>query len=345
MRKDTAEMTSMEDKDRNAQGKGGRLALAAGVAGIVLVIFVIWGIWLAMHPKAEPLQGMIDATAVDVAAKIPGRLESVAVKEGDRVEKGALIATLSIPEIEAKVRQAQAVERARAAQSSLAREGARPQEKEAAQAMYERAAAAEELAQKSFERMERLFKEGFVPAQRLDEASANLKAARKAALAAREQWSIAETGARRQEREAAAAMADQAAGAVTEAKSYAEEAEIRAPIAGEVSRVLLRAGEVAPQGFAVATVVDLGDQWAAFHLREDELARVRVGTVLKVKIPAVGGPERDFKVYFISPKADYATWRATRQNSGYDLKTFEVRARPVEAIDGLRPGMTALIER
>lgn len=341
----------METEVKKAQGngkekeKGGKLAIAALVAGIVLVLFVIWGVWLAMHPAPEPLQGQIDATTVDVAAKIPGRLETVDVKEGDRVEKGALVATLSIPEIEAKMRQAQAVERAREAQASLAQEGARPQEREAARAMYERAAAAEDLAQKTFDRVERLFKEGFVPAQRLDEASANLRAAQKAALAAKQQWSIAETGARHQEKEAARAMASQAQGAVAEVQSYAVESEIRSPIAGEVSRVLLRAGEVAPQGFAVATVVDLEDQWAVFNLREDALQKIRVGTVLKVKVPALGGAPRDFKVYFINPKADYATWRATRQNSGYDLRTFEVRARPVEAIEGLRPGMTALIER
>lgn len=336
----------MSAETETKQKKGGRgLALAAGIAGVLLAVFAVWGVWLAMHPKAEPLQGQIDATAVDVAAKIPGRLEEVAVKEGDAVEKGTLIARLSIPEIEAKVRQAEAVEKARQAQSSLAQEGARPQERAAARAMYERAEAAAELAQKTYDRVARLYKEGFVPAQRMDEASANLTAAKNAAAAAKEQWSIAETGARRQEREAAAAVAAQAADAVAEAKSYAVEANIVSPIAGEVSRVLLRAGEVAPQGFAVATVVDLSDQWASFNLREDELAEIRKGSVLKVKIPAVGGAPKDFEVYFISPKADYAAWRATRQNSGYDLRTFEVRARPVSPIEGLRPGMTALIER
>ena len=339
------------DSEKKAGGEtaaerksGWLLPLLALIAAAALIAFVAWGVWTAMHPKAAPLQGQIDATTIDVAAKIPGRIEQMSVKEGDQVAKGGLIARIAIPELEAKVRQAKAVESARAAQASLADEGARPQEIAAARALYERAAAAAELAQKTHDRVASLYKQGFVPAQKLDEAVANLKASRKAAAAAKEQWSIAQTGARRQEKAATKALAAQAAGAVDEVSSYAKEAEVTAPQAGEVSRVMLRAGEVAPQGFPLVTLVDLSDQWAAFNLREELLADIRMGTVLQVKIPALGAVH-PFRVYFISPKADYATWRATRQDAGYDARTFEVRARPEKPIEGLRPGMTALIER
>ncbi|MDL2058409.1 efflux RND transporter periplasmic adaptor subunit [Mesosutterella sp. AGMB02718] len=344
--KETSQTLPERPDERTARRRRSRiLGAVAAAAGLALIGFIVWGVWLASHPKAPPLQGQMDATTIDVAAKVPGRLETVNVKEGDQVSKGQVIATLYVPEIEAKVRQAEAYEKARQAQESLAQEGARPQEIQAAKAQYERAQAAEELAQKTYERISRLYREGFVPAQRLDEVTANLKAARKQSQAAREQWSIAQTGARRQEKQAAAALAAQAAGTVAEAKSYAEEAKIVSPISGEVSRVLLREGEVAPQGFAVVTVVNLNDQWASFNLREDELKDLRMGSVIRVKIPAIGGGAHDFKIYFINPKADYANWRATRQNSGYDLRTFEVRARPVSPVEGLRPGMTALIER
>ena len=156
---------------------------------------------------------------------------------------------------------------------------------------------------------------------------------------------MAVPGPRRQDRAAATAVAAQAQSALEEALSYQSEASVKSPISGEVSRLLLRAGEVAPQGFPLITVVDLNDIWAAFNLREDQFPGIRVGTILKVKVPMVDGAAHDFRVYFISPKADYATWRATRENKGFDLKTFEIRARPVDPIPGLRPGMTALIDR
>ena len=153
------------------------------------------------------------------------------------------------------------------------------------------------------------------------------------------------TGSRRQDKAAANAVAAQAQSALEEALSYQSEASVKSPISGEVSRLLLRAGEVAPPALPLIPVVDLNAGWAAVTLREAEFPGISVGTILKVKVPMVDGAAHDFRVYFISPKADYATWRATRENKGFDLKTFEIRARPVDPIPGLRPGMTALIDR
>lgn len=151
-------------------------------------------------------------------------------------------------------------------------------------------------------------------------------------------------GARRQEKTAAEALAAQAAGGVAEASSLAGEAEVRTPASGEVTRVVMHAGEVVPAGFPVVLVTDLADSWAVFNIREDELKNIRVGTILKANIPALGA-DMDFSVYWINPRGTYATWRATRQSSGYDLRTFEVRARPSAPNPDLRPGMTVIIDR
>ena len=338
-------MASGKENGNAPRSKRTLIAVAGGAVLLAVAAFIGWGVWLALHPAPEPLQGQIDATTVDVAAKIPGRVEVLSVKEGDQVKQGDEIAKLYVPEIEAKVRQARAAVRARSEKANLAEEGARPQEIKAARAVYERAKAAETLAHKTYERISKLYSEGFVPAQKLDEARANLDASAGQARAAKEQWDIAVTGTRRQDKAAANAVAAQAQSALEEALSYQSEASVKSPISGEVSRLLLRAGEVAPQGFPLITVVDLNDIWAAFNLREDQFPGIRVGTILKVKVPMVDGAAHDFRVYFISPKADYATWRATRENKGFDLKTFEIRARPVDPIPGLRPGMTALIDR
>ena len=97
-------------------------------------VFIGWGIWQAMHPAPVPLQGLMDATTVSVAAKVPGRLAAVTVKEGDQVAAGDAVARLTLPEIEAKVAQAKALHEAAAAKADMAQEGARTEELDAARA-------------------------------------------------------------------------------------------------------------------------------------------------------------------------------------------------------------------
>ena len=306
--------------------------------------FIGWGIWQAMHPAPVPLQGLMDATTVSVAAKVPGRLAAVTVKEGDQVAAGDAVARLTLPEIEAKVAQAKALHEAAAAKADMAQEGARTEELDAARADLARARAGEHLARVTNTRVAALFKDGLVSTQKRDEAAAQLKASSELAAAAAAKVTALENGARRQEKTAAEALATQAAGGVAEASSLAGEAEVRTPASGEVTRVVMHAGEVVPAGFPVVLVTDLADSWAVFNIREDELKNIRVGTILKANIPALGA-DMDFSVYWINPRGTYATWRATRQSSGYDLRTFEVRARPSAPNPDLRPGMTVIIDR
>lgn len=321
---------------------------APAIAGLAVLIgaavFVGWGVWKATNPEPVPLQGTVDATTVSVAAKIPGRIGTVNVKEGDVVSAGDVVAVIEIPEIEARLAQASALKRAAAAKADLAEEGARTQEIDAARATLERARAGETLAKKTFDRIDALYREGLVASQRHDEARAQLQNARELVAAARAQLSALEEGARRQEKEAARALLAQAEGGVSEATSLAGESDVKSPIAGEVTRVVMEPGEVAPAGFPLVLVTDVSDPWVTFNLREDDLKGVTVGRRFAAHVPALGGTF-DFSVYWINPRGDYATWRATRQSSGYDLRTFEVRARPVEAIPNLRPGMTVVVDR
>lgn len=165
-----------------------------------------------------------------------------------------------------------------------------------------------------------------------------------ATLAAKSQYDMAVRGAREDEKAAADALSRQAAEGVAEVSSLASEAQLKAPRAGEVSRIVLHAGEVTPAGFPLVTLLDHSDKWVVFNIREDELASIEVGTKLAAEVPALG-TKADFEVYWISPRADYATWRSTRQSTGYDVRSFEVRARPVQPMDALRPGMSVLVYR
>ena len=162
-------------------GAGGRLL---AVFLVCIGVFILWGIWRAAFPPRPPLQGQMEARTISVASKVPGRVARVLVREGDVVRKGQAVAELHLPEVEARLSQAQAQERAARARQSLVDEGARPQEKRAARAEWERARAAADLAAKTYRRISALFRDGLVSAQRYDEVRAEWIAADQQALAA-----------------------------------------------------------------------------------------------------------------------------------------------------------------
>ena len=317
--------------------------LSAAAVACLLVLGV--GFWMGTHPSEEPLYGVMQAKTVDVAAKVTGRVETLPVHEGDTVSAGQLLMTLDIPEVEAKLKEVEALKSAATARQSLVDEGARPQEIRAAKAQMQRAQAGQELAQKTFNRVHALYREGLISKQKHDEALAQKKSADELLAAAKEQYDIALTGARTQEKQAATALTAQATGGVEQVESLVKEKNVTSPVASEISRIYVEIGEVAAAGLPLATLVDLSDQWAVFNIREDDMPKITKGAVLSAEIPALNAKNVQFKVYFINPRGDYATWRATRQSSGYDLRTFEVRARPVQPVSDLRPGMSVIVNR
>ncbi len=313
----------------------------AGVAAALLVV----GLWLSFRPAPVILEGEVEATEIDVAAKVPGRVDAVAVKLGQTVARGDLLFTLESPELRAKLAQAEGARDAAGALRRKADTGARQEEIRAAEQQWLRAKAAAELADVTLERVERLHQDGVVPRQRRDEAEAQARAARAAAASAQAMHEMAVAGAREEDKAAAAAVAAQAGGAVSEVEAYLAETRIEAPQAGEVAALLIDAGEIAPAGFPVVTLVDLNDIWVVFQIREDLLAGIGLGTELTGRVPALGNREVTFKVDYLAALGAYATWRATSASAGFDLKTFEIRARPVAPVPGLRPGMSVIVPR
>ncbi len=326
----------------NSKNKKG--LLLGGVAVAVAAVIGA-GLWMGAHPAPEPFYGVVHAKTVDVAAKVTGRVKALPVTEGQNVKVGETLIELSIPEVEAKLREVQALKSAADAMSNMADEGARPQEIRAAEAQMLRAKAGETLARQTYKRVASLYKDGLISRQKYDEALAQYKSSKELLEMATQQLDIAKTGARVQEKEAAQAKAQQAKGGVDQVESLVKEKNVVSPIAGEVSRLFVEEGEIAAAGIPMATIVDLNDQWATFNIREDDMKAVVKGSLLKAQIPALGEKTYTFKVYFINPRADYATWRATRQSTGFDLRTFEVRARPVDPILNLRPGMSVIVAR
>ena len=312
---------------------------------ITLIVLVILGIsqlqQFATQPREQFLQGQMEARRVLVAGKVPGRIEKLLVHEGDMVRKDSLVAVISSPEIEAKKIQAQGALGAAKAQASKARNGARSEDITALKAMANRAQEAATLAKNTYERVQKLYNEGVLPLQKRDEAETQMKASQSAADAARAQYNQALAGARSEDKAAANALVLQAKGANAEVDAYLEETKIRTPISGEVSLKLAEEGEVVGSGMPIIAVTDLNDSWAVFHLREDYLKNVFKGKKFYLQVPALDKTV-EMVVSYIASVGDYATWRSSKESSGFDLKTFEVRMRPTHKVENLRPGMSVL---
>lgn len=312
------------------------------VGGGLLLALVAVGLWLGLRTPSDQVQGMADADNVNVAAKVTARLARLHVREGDRVAAGQALFELDSPEVAAKERQAEAAVAAAQAVAAKAEEGARSEDIRAAEANWKRAVAGAELARSTFQRVDNLYREGVVTRQRRDEAQAQARSSDELARAARAQYDQALAGARRQDKDAAQAQVRQAEGVVAEVDAARQETVGHAPLAGEVSKRMADVGELVPAGYPVFTLVDIDRMWVAMHLREDQLRGLKTGARLQGSIPALDGRKADFEVYFINPAGDYATWRSTRQSSGYDVRSFEVRVRPLQPIEGFRPGMSVL---
>lgn len=316
---------------------------ATAVVLTAIAAFIGYTFILLLEKEPIVLQGEAEAKQVKISSKIPGRIDSIAVRRGQEVVKGDLIFTINSPEINAKLAQATAVREAAHAQKTKADNGAQREDIEAAYSTYIKAEAAAQLADKTFLRVQNLFSDGVVPEQKRDEAETQMKAARETANAARAVWEKAKNGARSEDKAAAAALVEQAEGAIAEVQAYLGETSINAIFSGEVSGINAEAGELVPAGFPVVTLYDLSDIWATFYVREDMLQHFPMGKEFTATIPGLGHQPFPFKVTYVSPAGDFARWNATKTSGEFDLKSFQVEARPVSKIEGLRPGMTLVV--
>lgn len=314
------------------------------VLGVVVLLLIVWGFWKAAQPPAPYFQGQMEARETDIAPKVTARIRQVLVTEGQQIQAGDLLVEMDSPEVQAKLAQAQAAKDAAQAVADKASNGARPEEVQMARLGWERAQAAANLAKTSYDRVQSLYDQGLVSAQKRDEAQTNWRASAAQAEAARAQYEMAAKGARAEDKSAAAAQARQVDGVIAEVKAAEAETQLRSPVGGEVANVLAKVGELSPQGVSVVTVVDLKDQWVIINVREDFLQRFAVGSRFTGKLPALNNQSAEFEVYYLGVLPDFATWRTTRGSQGFDARTFEVRARPAQPIAGARPGMSVLVE-
>jgi len=315
------------------------------VVALFLGAFIWSGIAFYHSYTTQKLQfqGEVVAQSYNVSSKVPGRIAHVYVKKGDVVKVGDKIFSIYSPEIEAKLKQAKAAMMAAQAKKKQAFKGARKEKIQAAIEQYKKAKAAEELMEKTYKRILKLYEEGVISQQKKDEVYTKYVAAKHTANAAYEMMQMAKKGAREELKEAAKAQEEVYAAKVDEVESYLDDTTQIAFHAGEVSGVLIHEGELAPTGFPVVTLIDLDDVWVRMSIREDFLHLFPKGKEVELFIPAL---EKSYKfvVSYISPMGAFATWKATQSAKGYDMKSFEIELRPKEKIPHLRDGMSALFE-
>ena len=317
------------------------LLAVLGFATVVLIVALIGH--LALQRDSEEIQGEMEVEEYRVSGKVPGRILALLAKEGDFVHAGDTLAIIEAPEVNAKMVQAQSAADAATAIAQMTQNGARKEQIQAAAQILEQAKAGLEIAEKSYNRMKKLHEEEVISAQKFDEAEAMYKSAQAQVKTAQSNYQMAVNGARDEERRAAAATAGQARGAVQEVQGYVRETIQRAQMAGEVTDVYPKVGELVGTGTPIMSIAMMDDQWATFNIREDQLKGMKVGQEITVRIPALD-IEAKMKITSMKDKGSFAVWKSTKASGQYDQKTFEVKARPSQAIDGIRPGMSVILK-
>ena len=323
--------------------KEGSLLLGLIALLTVVVIVAVVGL-IALRPEKTLIQGEAEAAEYRVSGKVPGRIEMYLYEEGEQVKKGDTLVIIYSPEVEAKKAQALAAREMAEAVNLKAKHGARSEQIQGAYELYQKAKAGEEIYRKSYERIQRLYDKGVVSAQKRDEVEAQYKVSVANVKAARSQYQMALSGAREEDKAAAEAQVAKVDGILQEVAAAEAEKYLLSPCDGEVSELFPKPGELVGQGSPVMSIVDLTDIWFTFAVREDMLYLFPVGGAIQVTIPALGNNTKyAVTVTHIKAMGTYATWRSTKQNGGYDVRTFDVKCRPTVTIPGLRPGMTALV--
>nr|WP_311460228.1 biotin/lipoyl-binding protein [uncultured Capnocytophaga sp.] len=323
-------------KKKNITGLLVTMAVFAAVISLSIYFF----------SNSEPtyLQGQVEAKQINVAPKVPGRVKAIYKQEGDQVHKGDLLLELESTELDAKLSQAEAARLAAQAQSDKAQRGARTEQIQAAYNVWQQAQAAADFAAKSYERVNNLYNDKVLPAQKKDEVYTQMVALQKQADAAKSQYEMAKNGARVEDKTAAQALVAQAQGVITEVNAYKDGAKVFAPADAEIQTIIPNEGEIVNAGYPVMNLIDSSDEWVVFNIREDKMADFKIGTKFKGIVPALANQEIEMEVKHIAVQADFATWTATKSKGDFDKKTFAIKAYPTEKIKDLRPGMSVLVE-
>lgn len=313
------------------------ISIAFIVVLIVTVGVSVIGMSL-MSRQPMVLQGQVEATEIRISGKLPGRVDSFLVQEGDWVKAGDTLVVINSPTIEAKYRQVNALEQVAQEQNKKIDAGTRRQIIATALQLWNKTQSDLTLAQTTYQRILTLYKDSVVTSQRKDEVEAMYKAAQAAERAAYQQYQMAVDGAQSEDRAAARSLVDAARSTVDEVSALLIDSRLTAPEDGQIATIFPKRGELVAPGTPIMSLVVMSDAHVVLNIREDLMPQFKMGGTFKADIPALGKKDIEFRIYYISPLGSFATWKSTKQTGSYDMQTFEIHARPVQAVEGLRPG-------
>ena len=319
------------------------LTIAFIVLLAAVVIITLVGL-LTERKQPITLQGQVEATEIRISGKLLGRIDSFLVREGDAVRQGDTLVIINSPIVEAQYRKTSALHQAAMEENRKIDRGTRRQVVESAYQVWQAAESQSSLAQKTYERIHLLYQDSVVPRQRYDEAEAAMLSTRAVERSAYEQYLLAQEGLQREDREASRNMVVAAESSVDEVGALLIDARLTAPADGQIAGVYPKRGELVAPGAPIMTLVTLDDSYVVFNVREDLMPHFRMGKQFALSVPALARKDVMFTVYYISPLGSFATWKSTKEVGSYDMRTFEIRLRPESRVEGLRPGMTAIIE-
>lgn len=319
------------------------LLIAFVVLLVAVVVITLIG-QLTAHKAPITLQGEVEATEIRISGKLLGRIDSFLVREGDTVLQGDTLVVINSPIVEAQYRKIEALHRATIEENRKVDRGTRRQVVESAYQVWKATKSQAELAQKTYERIQILYTDSVVPRQRYDEAEAAMLSARATERSAYEQYQLASEGLQREDREASRNMVEASASSVDEMQALLVDARLTAPANGQIAGIYPKRGELVAPGAPIMTLVVMDDSYVVFNVREDLMPHFRIGKRFVASIPALGRDDVSLTVYYISPLGSFATWKSTKEVGSYDMRTFEIRLRPDNSVDGLRLGMTTIIE-
>lgn len=312
----------------------------------VFITLVILGVslWYMKAPSISYLQGQVEAKQINVASKIPGRIDKILVEEGDVVEADQLLAIISTPEIDSQLEQAKSVKVAAEAVNEKIDNGSRSQEILATYNVWQQAKSAKELAYKTYTRLDNLYKDKVIPAQKRDEAYTQYQVAINSENVSKANYDMVKIGARVEDKKVTKAQVNQAQDAINTVTIIRNEGQVKAPRKGEVLTIMPNNGELVNMGYPIINLIDINDVWVFFNIKETLLSKFKMGTKFFAIIPGLENKKVQLQVKYVAAQGDYATWNATKTQGDFDTRTFLIKAYPVQKIEGLRPGMSALVD-
>ena len=314
------------------------------IVGIVAAAVVALSVFYLLRPEPLLVQGEVDATRLDIAARVDGRVKEIPVERGQNVPTGAVLVRIDNPETLAKHEQMKAAKAVADAQLANILVGTRVETIAARKAEMERAQAAQVLAQKTFDRVHTLTEQGNAPQARLDQVTDALHESERAVDQAKSAYEQAVNGYTKEERAISKANVEKADADIQSVQSIVDQLVVYAPIASQIYQRNVEPGEYVSPGVPLVTLIDLADVWVHFDLREDLVKSLKVGDRFDVRIPALDDRRITVEVKLVATKGEYASWRATRATGDFDLRTFSIRAYPVQPVPELRPGMSAYLD-